>query len=93
MAQMKSVTIKEMELEEAGYEIKVEQDERGTFYFISRNGRKKIEILKRKEMTKGKVVVLTRGDIKYFGAVKISVTQFGNLQLKCYIPSTEIIIS
>lgn len=93
MAQMKSLTIKDEELKAAGYEIEEAKEERGTFYFISRKGHKKVEILKRKEMTqKGKIIVLTRGDIKYFGAVKVSTTKFGNMELKGYIPSMEIII-
>lgn len=91
MAQMKSLTIRDKQLKAAGYEIKKEEDQMGEFYFISRNGHMVVEILRRKETVKAKIIVLTKRDIKYFGAVNISTTKFGAMKLKCHIPSMEII--
>lgn len=73
MAQIKSVTIKELELKEAGYEVEVEKDERGTFYFIYRKGRRVVEVLKRKEdLKKGKVIIMGNNILHYCEAVKIT---------------------
>ena len=92
MAQMKTLTIRDEQLKVAGDEIKKEVYQMWEFYFISRNGHKVVEIMKRKEtVQRGKIIVLTKRDIKYFGAVNISTTKFGTMKLKCHIPSMEII--
>ncbi len=88
---MKNVSIKEKELEKAGYVVKKETNEVGTLYFIFRKGCKIVEVLRRKEnLKKGKVIVLGSHMMHYCETVKIKVVD-NSLKLECHNPFVIVI--
>lgn len=69
------------------YELNVETDERGVFYFVSQKGRKKLEVFRRRG---GGVIIMTPMKAIYCKSMRLEVEPNGILSVETCRPKMTL---